>query len=301
MRILTLDIGGTFVKSAMFEDGIIVETKQTPSVTSEEKNIVKNAAALARSYGNYDLIGAAITGQVDTEKQTIIFQYGVKTDAEGINFQAGRLLEENTNKKVFLLNDSNAAALGEALYGAGKNYRQTILLTYGTGVGGGIVIEGKLFGGERGIAGEVGHMVIHADDETVCGCGHRGCYECYASTTALIRRARQSGFEIQNGRDFFEKLSGDAALEGVLDAWIHEIVEGLCTLTYIFNPPCLVLGGGIMERKDIIEKIRRCFLNRVIPTFSKVDILQAQLGNQAGLYGVYAYVCERIGIKRENE
>lgn len=299
MRILALDIGGTYIKAALFEGGKIVEIRQVPSVTKQERRIEKNAIALARTYSKIDAVGAAFTGQIDQESQCLIFEYGVKTTAEGIGHPVGKILSEGIGSQVFLLNDSNAAAMGEALYGAGRTYPQMILLTYGTGVGSGIIINGKIFGGTRGIAGEVGHMVIRGNGKNICRCGNRGCYEAYASTTALVGFAKNVDPSITNGRQFFEKLPENPRLKPVLLRWIRNIVDGLCTLTYIFNPPCIVLGGGVMERQDVLTLIRRCFFQRVIPTFSQVDLLKAQLGNQAGLYGAYAYTCERLNISRE--
>jgi len=294
MRILALDIGGTNTKAALFVDGELTCFKEAPSVTETESCKEINAAIFANTFEGFDAIGVAITGQVDMNKQTVLNQYGVKLTPEGLNIPSAKMIEERTGKPVFLLNDSNAAALGEAVYGAGKGYEQTILLTYGTGVGGGIVMDGKLYGGKRGIAGEVGHMVLHADGDAICGCGNRGCYECYASTTALVREAKKVCADVKNGRELFELLPKHPELNAVIDAWIHEVVEGICTLVYIFNPPCIVLGGGIMEREEILEKVRKQFVERIMPTFSLVDIIPAKLGNKAGLYGAYAYVVSKI-------
>lgn len=296
MRIVALDIGGTVVKSALFEDGRLLEIKEAPSVTETESCIEVNAAMLANTYSDFDAVGVAITGQIDTEKQTRLFVYGMPTDAEGAGYPAGKILADNIGKPVFLINDANAAAVGEAIWGAGKSYDSVILLTYGTGVGGGIVMNGKVFGGKRGIAGEFGHMVIHAGGKRVCGCGKRGCYESYASTTALVKSAQKFDPSITNGKEFFAKYNGDPNLKKVFDKWVADIVEGLCSITYIFNPPCIILGGGVMEREDVLNSVRRKFLKRVIPTFSRVDIIPAKLKNRAGLYGAYAYACERLNI-----
>ena len=128
----------------------------------------------------------------------------------------------------------------------------------------------------------------------MCGCGRRGCYERYAATTALLHSARKVRPELENARQLFALAEEDLALQRVIRAWVREIVEGLCTLVYIFNPDCIVLGGGVMEREDVLEMVRKRFYKRVIPTFSRVELLPAQLGNKAGMYGALAYAKQQM-------
>ena len=192
MKILALDIGGTEIKSVMFdENGQVGEVMRTPSRNEKESSIFVNGAAVTKMYSGYDCVAVSATGQIDTAKNTLLFSYGTPSDAEGLNYPIGEIIEAAAGKPAFVLNDSNAATLAESRFGAGKDYDSLVCITYGTGVGGGIVLGRELFLGTRGIAGEVGHLPIHAGSDRVCGCGHNGCYESYASTTALLRMARE--------------------------------------------------------------------------------------------------------------
>ena len=169
-----------------------------------------------------------------------------------------------------------------------------LCLTYGTGVGGAIIRDHKIYTGHSGVAGEMGHMVTHKGGR-LCGCGNRGCYEQYASTTALVRSAKRLYPSIENAKNIFDIPQQDPALKRVIRSWENEIVAGLLTLTYIFNPSCMVLGGGVMEQESVLEQVRRRFYKSVIPTFSGVDILSAELGNNAGMFGAALYARQSFG------
>lgn len=292
MRILAMDIGGTVIKSAVFEDSKeIPQVRETPSPGTEVEACIRSAITIARSYPSFDVLSVAMTGQIDSRTLKRVYEYGKDIDTdEGI--PVGEILEAEFQCPVYVLNDSNAAALGEAKYGAGKKYRDFLCLTYGTGVGGGIIQNGKLILGQRGIAAEFGHMVIHGGGR-LCKCGHRGCYEAYASTTALVQAGQKLRPEIKNGRQLFDMVEKDREMAQIVDAWIQEIVEGLCTLTYIFNPACIVLGGGVMEREGVLQGVRQKFFEQIIPSFHNMEIVAAQLGNMAGLYGAFIYAKEQ--------
>lgn len=297
MKILTLDIGGTAIKSAIIdENDQVTDIRTTPSKTVDPAHLIQQAVQISKEYGEFDVMSLSMTGQINDKTGHVLFQYNKDTD-EDLEYPAAEELQKKVNCPVFLLNDSNAAALGEAYFGAGREYRDFLCLTYGTGVGGGIIMDKKLLSGTRGIAGEVGHMVIHAGAEgPVCGCGHTGCYEKYAATTALVRMAREIHPELENARQLFALAETEPALVEVITKWIGEIVEGLCTLTYIFNPECIILGGGVMEREDVLQEVREQFAKRVIPTFANVDILPAQLGNKAGMFGAAVNARQHLGI-----
>jgi len=292
MCILTLDVGGTAIKSAILdESGVLQDIRTTSSRSATGMELARLAAEVARQYDNYDMLSVAMTGQIDDRAQTLLFEYNKPVPGNG--YDVGTLLREASNRPVYLLNDSSAAALGEARFGAGREHSNFICLTYGTGVGSGIVLGGKVLTGQRGIAGEVGHMVTHVGGRP-CGCGHRGCYERYASTTALLLAARKYRPDLENARQLFDAAPEDPALRRVIRGWIREIVEGLCTLTYTFSPDCLILGGGVMEREDVLEQVRVQYHKRLIPTFASTKILPAQLGNTAGMFGAAAYAMDRL-------
>lgn len=296
MNILTLDMGGTSIKSAILDEkNRLTQQRTTPSNSTDPTVLAQAAIAIAESYRGFDVVSVSMTGQIDHRSQTVLFRYFTDKAESARGVSVGDMLKENLKCPVFLLNDANAAALGEAYLGAGKGHKDFLLLTYGTGVGGAIIQNGQLFTGNSGIAGEVGHMVTHAGGR-LCGCGHRGCYEQYASTSALVRTAKKTHPQLENAKQLFEAAQQDKRLQSLIRRWEKEIVEGLCTLTYICNPGCIVLGGGVMEREDVLTQIRQIFYKRVIPTFAQVTLVPAQLGNRAGMFGAGVYARQQLGI-----
>ena len=300
MQILALDVGGTAIKSALIgPDDILRDQQISPSKPAPAQILTEMAADVAKSYEDYDVLAVSMTGQIDHKRQmTLARSNGFSFEA--IQFPVGEALRRQVKRPVFVLNDANAATLGEACYGAGRNYRNFICITYGTGVGGGIIQNGVLLTGHQGIAGELGHMSIHAGGRR-CRCGRRGCYQEYASTTALLRQARKIFPELENGRELMDRLPGEPRLQRVLDKWIGEVAEGLCNFAYIFDPDCFVLGGGVMERQDILERVRRRFQKTVIPSFAGIQIQRAELGNNAGMLGAAAYARWALTDNKEGE
>ena len=298
MKILALDVGGTAIKSGFFgPDGSIEDYRSTPTGGRGVEDLTQSAIAVAKAYGAYDALAVSMTGQIDQREQTVVAWSDGKA-IRRIRFPVGAALREAVQRPVFVLNDANAATLGEATFGAGRSQRDFLCLTYGTGVGGGIIQNGQLLTGRSGIAGELGHMVIHADGHR-CRCGHRGCYQEYASTTALLREARKHYPELSNARELFDRLPGEQGLQRSVDKWIGQIVTGLCSLAYIFDPACFVLGGGVMERSDVLEQVRQQFQKQVIPSFSEVQILKAELGNRAGMIGAAVFAQQMLFDKAD--
>ena len=293
MRILCLDVGGTAIKSAILEpDGSLSCQRLSPSGISTVEILTEKAAAVAKAYDDYDVLAVSMTGQIDHKTQCVL-AWNDGTRFAAINFPVGQIFREAVGRPVFVLNDANAAALGEACYGAGKNYRDFLCLTYGTGVGGGIIRDGKLLTGKRGIAGELGHMITHAGGRP-CRCGHLGCYQKYAATSALLRDGKELLPQLQDARELFDRIPDEPGLQEVVDNWIREIVLGLCSFAYIFDPECFILGGGVMERPDILEKVRQAFRQTAIASFADIEILAAELGNKAGMLGAAAFARESI-------
>ena len=288
MQILALDVGGTAIKSALIgPDGVLRDQRIFPSKAAPAQILTEMAADAARTYKDYDVLAVSMTGQIDHKRQmTLARSNGFSFEA--IEFPVGEALYRRVQRPVFVINDANAATLGEACYGAGRNHRDFVCITYGTGVGGGIIQNGTLLTGCRGIAGELGHMSIHAGGRR-CRCGRRGCYQEYASTTALLRQGRRIFPDMENGRELIARMPGETRLQRTVDKWVDEIVIGLCNFAYIFDPACFVLGGGVMEQEDILMRVRRRFQNVVIPSYAGIEILGAELGNNAGMLGAAAY------------
>lgn len=290
MKIFVADIGGTNIKY-----GIVNHTNQIDSFSEEPTNsheggqrIIERMINIIYQFKDLDAIAISTAGQVDAEKGNIIYANDNIPYYTGMEIK--RTLEQEFNLPTYVENDVNAAALGELKYGAAKDSQSFICLTYGTGIGGSIIINEKVYRGFDGLAGEFGHMIIHPDGRK-CNCGKYGCYEQYGSTTALMREAQKIDDRITNGKELFEKINdGQAELEEVLNNWMLEIAYGLTSIIHIFNPKLIVLGGGIMENEDVVIRIKKYVDQLVMDSFKGVQLKSAQLGNQAGLFGAASLV-----------
>ncbi|MBO5858382.1 MAG: ROK family protein, partial [Clostridia bacterium] len=227
-------------------------------------------------------------GQVDSEKGAIIFATDSIPGYTGT--QLKQIIESKIGVPCAVENDVNSAALGEAHFGAAKGESNFICLTYGTGIGGAIFLNGKLFTGSSFSAGEFGHFVTHANGKS-CTCGGCGCYEAYASAGALVRAVAEKTGRNLNGREIFAEFSNPEIKE-VIDGWIDEIVVGLKGLVYIFNPTLIVAGGGIMNEKYITDEINSRLQAQIMPSFRRVEVKKAQMGNDANLLGA-AYLASK--------
>ena len=287
MKILCADIGGTSIKSAIVQDGRVIQYKENPTNALEGgPKVIKTLIEILKTYDDYDAIGISTAGQVDTKAGKI--RFANKNIPNYTGMEVVRLVEEALSKPCRIKNDVNSAALGETNFGAGKEAQDLLCLTYGTGVGGAIIIDRQVYSGHDGVGGEFGHIFIHPGDK-LCGCGNMGCYEMYASAKALVNLANSKDKTINNGRDFFAKvLAKDEAMLKVLESWAKEVAYGLVSLTHVFNPSLIVLGGGILEQEIALLKIKEEFNKLVMPSFSGVELKKAELGNQAGLLGAYS-------------
>lgn len=288
MTILVADIGGT-----AFKIGLVNLNGQLTEYHEYENDGKKGGPALmARlldildSFDNFTAIGISTSGQVDSGKGEIIFANDNIPNYTGTKLQ--KILEQRYAVPVKVENDVNAAALGEAHYGAGKQFQDFICLTYGTGIGGAIIMNSQIYKGLNGSAGEFGHFIVHPGGES-CKCGNSGCYESYASTTALLKKANQISPTWSNGKALFEQYhQQNASIITIVDEWINEITIGIISLVHIFNPPAIIVGGGIMEQKQLVNQIEKKVQTLIMPSFTGVKIMQASLGNKAGLYGAAA-------------
>lgn len=289
MKTMAFDFGGTMIKAGLVDDsGNISEFAEVPSNGKQGADALFQAAfAVAERFSGFDRIGISTAGQVDAVRGSIIFAN------QNIPNYTGRLVADifadRYHVPVAVENDVNAAALGEAKFGAGRDCPHFICITYGTGIGGGIIIDGKLFRGANGIAGELGHMLVHPGGR-LCGCGKNGCYEQYASTTALIKSAVQRDATVTDGRELFRHLD---TMSDLVDSWLDEIVLGLVSLVHIMNPHALILGGGIMEQPYIGEKLPQKLYPQLMPSYRSVQIKLAELGNSAGLLGA-AWLAQKL-------
>ncbi len=290
--ILALDIGGTSMKLASFVNEQMEHFEEVPTHAQKGTEALLNTiCSYAEKFGKLSALGISTTGQV--KNGTITFATESMPGYTGTPLRS--ILEERLKLPVAVLNDVNAAGLGEAAYGCGKGCEHFLFVAYGTGIGGAIIVNKAVYEG-LGSAGEVGHLITHPEG-LPCVCGGRGCYEMYASTNALIQSVQtRTGLQL-NGRQIFaalEQTSSDldlkSKLQPILQDWIQEIVLGLVSLTHALHPERIVLGGGVMEQAYCVEEITRELQKKLIPSFRGTQVHQSLLGNKAGLMGAM-YAC----------
>ncbi|MGM9931524.1 ROK family protein [Pradoshia sp.] len=285
MNILGADIGGTSIKIGISDEhGHLTSFGEYPSESKKGgKHLVERLIQYITENPGFEAIGISTAGQVNVTDGSILYANDNIPQYTGTRLKA--ILEHEFHVPVLVENDANAAAIGEGAFGAGKPYDDFLCLTYGTGIGGAIVLNSQIHRGYNGIAAEFGHMITHPLGYP-CNCGRRGCYETYASTTALIRKAAEIDHEFTNGRIIFEAISqGDSRLEKVLDEWVTEVAYGLTSLIHVFNPPAIIIGGGIMEQDMLAAMVDRKVRELIMESYADVQILKARLGNKAGVLG----------------
>lgn len=305
-RIIAVDFGGTQIRAALFDDDarIIAQTAQATRA-SEGADVVfaRLAASVREICGDWSRvrgIGVGAPGPLDPWRGVILFA----PNLPGMNdFPLQARLEKEFSVPAFIGNDANLAALAEHRYGAGRGHKDMIYMTISTGIGGGIIADGKLFLGARGFAGEVGHQTLEANGP-ICNCGNVGCLEALASGPAIVRAAREA---IAQGRESqlraLSEISGAAvtraAREG--DALAVEILQragryigiGIVNLVHLFDMQLFVLGGSVaLHAWDYLyPAMRRAVEQHAMPSMREgVRIVQAQLGDEVGLYGAMALV-----------
>lgn len=291
MKILAFDIGGTEIKYAFCDENFNLSESKSVSTNAHEggKRIIERVVEIIKDCEGVDRIGISTAGQVDSVKGEIIFATDSIPGYTGTKIK--EIIEAETGIPTAVENDVNSAAIGEAVFGAAKGCSDFICLTYGTGIGGAIFLGGKLFTGSSFSAGEFGHMITHADGKS-CTCGGSGCYEAYASSTALVKSVSEFLGRPVNGREVFENF-GNPEIKKLIDNWIDEIVIGLKSLVYIFNPKLIVAGGGIMNEAYITDEINVRLQKTLMNSFRNVKVVKAQMGNDANKLGV-AYLAAKL-------
>lgn len=287
-KYLAFDIGGTQVKFGVidFNGNIlkkgIFDTEGKLGVTNLLDRIFK---IVDENISDISGITFSCSGQVNAKLGKIIGGTPI------IDGWIGTNLKEIFEKKYFLPcaveNDVNCAALGELWLGAGKSEKDFLCLTIGTGVGGGIIINKKIYGGASGIAGEFGHFQLIKNGKE-CPCGKKGCYEQYASTTALVKNIFNKTGKNLNGKEIFEEAKkGNVDFLNEIDSWVDYIGDGLAVLTQIFNPKLIVIGGGVSAQKEyLLDKIKVNLSSKVQENYLKdLNLKIAECANDAGILG----------------
>ncbi len=302
-----IDIGGTKVLGGVVTGtGEILATarRDTPreggrALTEAIANV---ATELVQQYP-VDSIGVSAAGFISSDRQTMLATPNI-SNWNGVNLVAE--LTEILDKKIVLENDANAAAWGEFKFGAGRGRSDLMMLTLGTGVGGGLILGGSVFRGAFGIGAELGHIRIVPEGQ-LCGCGIRGCLEQYASGSALMRHAREAidaspllahnlldrgdgTIEGLRGSDITEAArDGDPVAIAAFNTMATYLGAGIASLCAVIDPSCVVLGGGVIDAGELFLGPTRDAALRLIPFSGKhpyPEIVAAELGNHAGLVGV---------------
>ncbi len=294
-KYLAIDIGGTAVKAATLDshnnilEKITFDTKAHLGSTYLLDNIFNKLNALDLS----DLMGIGIsaTGQINSKDGSVIFATNIIPNWIGTNIKD--YFEERYEVPTIVENDVNCVA-----YAHRDLHRDFVCIALGTGIGCGIVLDGQVFHGSKGIAGEIGHIPI-VKDGRVCNCGRRGCYEAYASTSALVKIAHEriGTSEKLNGKIIFEReKNGDKIYKEIVDLWIDYITDGFVSIITILNPPLIIIGGGVSGQGNyLIEKIKKSLEGKVMPSFLKdLKIQSSNLANDAGILGAYYLIREKV-------
>ena len=288
MNILAIDIGGTMIKYGLVSsDGKILSTDKIKTESSKGlNNILNKIDNIFKRYKENNPVGIAVsgTGQINGMIGKVIGGNPIIPNWIGTNLV--KILEEKYNLPIVLENDVNCVALGEKWIGAGKDLSNFICLTIGTGIGGGIILNNQLFRGENFVAGEFGHILIK-----------KGEFEQFASTTALIRLVKERTGKILNGKEIFDLEKKEIVeYQEVISEWIENLTDGLSSIIYCFNPANIILGGGVIgQGEPLINRIKNSLFKKIGPQFKeKLNIIQAKLGNNAGMIGASYLLLEKI-------
>jgi glucokinase len=298
-----IDIGGTAVKVGLFNTSgeLLDKWDFSTKLTGDGKDILRDAGRFVKEKMNEKKL---------TEKDVLGVGVGipgpVKDNGEVLelaNLGLGHFNIEDEMKAIIGLkvkagNDANVAALGELWMGGGKGYYNMVLVTLGTGVGGGIILNGTVLAGTNGAAGEIGHIFVNDEEASYCGCGKKGCLEQYASATGIVRIAKRFLSEsdefssMRSYQDLSAKAVFDCAKAG--DKLALETVEKACyylgvalaNIAQVIDPEVFVIGGGVSKAGDIIiDTTKKYYIQHVMDALKNKEFKLATLGNDAGIYG----------------
>ena len=309
MYYIGVDLGGTNIAAGIVDEkGNLLRKASVPTGAEREADeVIKDMAGLCRklideqgiTVDDVEYAGVVTPGTADHDNGIVVYANNLRF----LNYPLADKLKEFLGvKKVLIENDANAAAKGEAACGAAKGYANSVMITLGTGLGGGIIIDNKIYSGFNYAGAELGHMVIEVDG-LPCSCGRKGCWEAYSSATGLINMTKVKLAETKDtimhemvahdgkvsGRTAFDAMrKGDKAAKEVVDKYIYYLAMGIVNIINIFQPEVLVIGGGICNEKhyltdplmDIVDK-EQYSRNST----KKTEIRIATLGNDAGIIG----------------
>lgn len=310
---LGVDVGGTNLAAGLTDEGghiryktsVHVEKAWSPEeITAQLVLLCRRTAEEANTpWDQIEAVGMGVPGQVDAKA-------GVVVHSPNVNFRntpLRALVQQGVDRPVYLENDANCAAIGEYWAGAAKGHDPAVVITLGTGIGGGMVAGGKLYTGCAGGGMEVGHMVTRPGGRQ-CGCGNLGCWETYGSATGLIRTTREAMAEhpesalwrlcggdtekVEGRTPFQAAVEGDATALAVVDTYVHHLAEGLVNVVNLAQPEMICLGGGVSAAPEhlLLEPLRKLVRQGAFDKIHAAHIVRAALGNDAGIVGA-AMLC----------
>jgi len=317
--VIGIDLGGTKISTALVDTAgtIIAHDYRETHATEGQKAVIERMLDAARrvmvragvNQAQVAAAGIGAPGPLDVEAGVVV----APPNLPGWDrVPLRRLIESRLGITTFLENDANAAALGEYRFGAGRGVEHMIYVTASTGIGGGLILNGRLYHGASGMAGEIGHITIMPYGP-LCGCGNRGCLEALASGTAI---ARQAGERVARGAPTLiadlaggdpervtAKLVAEAASQGDMEAQeilaeaMHYLGIGMANLVNLFNPQLIVIGGGLTNIGEMLfGPVQRAIDRRALPTLAQaVRVVRAELGDNAGVLGAAAVALAQIG------
>lgn len=307
MYYLGVDIGGTNISVGILDSKFkLIDKATTPTIQGRDfHGVIEDMIRLCNTLmenNSIDIkdvnsLGIGLPGMVDKKNGTLVYANNFSYDHINIIDEVKKYID----KPVFIDNDASCAAVGEMMCGAAHGNKNVIYITLGTGVGAGIILDGKIFRGAFGGGGEAGHMVIMADGE-LCTCGRKGCWEAYASATALIREGRIAAAKYPNSEIYrlvdgniklidaktvFDAADmGDAVAKDIVSTYAKYLAIGMVNIVNIFQPESIVIGGGICAQGDkVLRPVRKILRERVYGGELKTKICVASLGNDAGIVG----------------
>lgn len=300
-----VDIGGTKIAAGVVDEhGSILETSTVPTPPTADGVIDAIADAVRDASAEYEVeaVGIGAPGYVDDKRATVLFTPNLSWRHEALKDK----VEQRIDLPVVIENDANAAAWGEYKFGVGTGHEDVVCITIGTGLGGGVIIGGRLHRGRFGVAAEFGHIRM-VPDGLLCGCGNQGCWEQYASGSALVRYAQQRATATPENATILLAL-GDGTPEGVEGKHISEAARqgcpvavdsfrelarwagaGLADLASLFDPGAFIVGGGVSDEGDLVlDPIRKSYRRWLVGSRWRphAEVLAAQLGGKAGMVGV---------------
>ena len=301
-----IDIGGTFIKGGVVtEKGeIIYSNKIKTEVEKGNDKIVENINTLINmlleksntNKQNVIGVGIGVPGTIDSEKGIVVCAHNLKF----YNFEIVDKLKALSKLEVKIENDANLALIGEAMFGAAKGCSDVVMITLGTGVGGGAIVKGKLLEGNKSAGAEFGHSVLVVDGNQ-CSCGRKGCFEAYSSATALINKTKELMEQNKNskmwevgsiknvdGETVFKYVKTDETAQQVLNWYLKYLACGVVNYANVFRPQVFVVGGGIANQGEVIIKPLNDYMKKDLFASGMspdVKVVAATLGNNAGVLG----------------